>query len=116
MRLKDLELDAQLDVPRDAGSAIKALAAGTADAVAQRLAYRFILDNLAGVDRMSFVLAGDMPMVLAWREGRRFVGVQLRRIVDTPMTDEPEVLPPARTMTERAKRRGVEAPEAPKSE
>jgi hypothetical protein len=107
MRLKDLELDAQLEVPREAGSALKALAAGAAGPHQQMVAYRFILDALCGVDRMSFVLADDVPMVMAWREGRRYVGLQLRRIVDAPMSDpEPPPEPPARTMTERHRRRG----------
>jgi hypothetical protein len=106
MRLKDLEADAQVEVPRETGRAVKALAAGRASELQQIEAYRFILDNLAGTDRMSFVLADDVPMVMAWREGRRFVGLQLRRIVAAPMVEEPEPeLPPARTMTERAKRR-----------
>ena len=56
---------------------------------------------------MSFLLVDDIPMVMAWREGRRWVGLMLRRIVAEPMADpEPPPLPPARTMTERARRRG----------
>jgi hypothetical protein len=107
MRLKELELDAQLEVPREVGSALKALAIGSAGTHQQMIAYRFILDALCGVDRMSFILADDVPMVLAWREGRRYVGLQLRRIVEAPMQDpEPPPLPIPRTMTERARRRG----------
>jgi len=110
MRLKDLEADAQIGVPRETGRAVKALANGTANAWQQTEAFKFILDSLAGTDRMSFVLADDVPMVMAWREGRRFVGLQLRRIVATPMTEEAEPeLPPARTMTERARRRDPSA-------
>lgn len=107
MRLKELELDAQLEVPREVGAALKALAIGGAGQHQQLIAYRFILEALCGVDRMSFILADDLPMVMAWREGRRFVGLQLRRIVEAPMSDpEPPPMPIARTMTERARRRG----------
>jgi hypothetical protein len=84
-----------------------ALAAGTAGPHQQQVAWAFIVDNLAGTDRMSFLAVDDIPMVMAWREGRRWVGLEMRRILAEPMSDpEPPPEPPARTMTERHRRRG----------
>ena len=107
MQLSELERDAQIECPRETGTALKALEAGAANPYQQQLAYRFIVDKLAGTDLMSFMAVDDIPSVMCWREGRRFVGLMLRRIVATPMADpEPPSLPPPRTMTERARRRG----------
>ena len=91
MKLSDIEADTHLDVPVESGRAIKALAAGTANAAQQAEAYRFIVERLAGTDRLSFVVIADLPMdlIMAWREGRRFVGMQLRRIVAAPAPPDP---------------------------
>ena len=107
MHLKDLETGAHWAVPREPGSAIKALATGSAGPHQQKIALDFILHSLCGVDRMSFLIVDDIPMVMAWREGRRYVGLVLRDIINEPMTDpEPPSLPRARTITESYNRRG----------
>lgn len=87
------DLDAQegIEVPREVGHALKALADGTANDAQQKKAYAFILYGLCGVDRASFVHAEDSQLTMAWREGRRFVGRWLRQIVEAPFADPPEV-------------------------
>jgi hypothetical protein len=105
--LKELDYDVQMAVPEAVGEALKAFAIGAAGPEQQRAAYRFIVHDLAGVDRLGFALPGDGD-VMAWRNGRRFVGLQIERIVATPMDGAVERAPPARTMTERARRRGNE--------
>jgi hypothetical protein len=102
--LKDLEADVAMEVPEAAGTALKALARGEADLVQQREAYRFILHELAGVDRLGFALPGDSE-TMAWRNGRRFVGLQMARIVAAPMDEAATPLPRARTITEQVRRR-----------
>lgn len=116
-KLSEIEADSQLDVPREAGRALKAFAEGAANEYQQQLAYRFILEVLCGVDRLSFVPGRENPAdLMIWREGRRFVGQQLRRIVATPMTDEPEPEPPPpRTITERVRRREKRQAQQPES-
>jgi hypothetical protein len=103
--LEDLDYTVNMDIPEAAGVALKALASGTAGAEQQKLAYHFILHNLAGVDQLGFALPGD-PDVMAWRNGRRFVGLQMERIVADPGI-QPAAPLPARTITERVRRRGV---------
>ena len=107
MKLSDFEADSQLDVPRDAGRALKALAAGEANAAQQRMAYRFFVDVLGAKDKLTFrpLVGVDLPLTMAWFEGRRFVAVQAERIVAAPMDDPEPAEPPARTITERAERR-----------
>lgn len=104
-----VEADETIAVERDVGAAIKAFSAGTADAVQQRKVYAYILHALAAVDRASFVRGDDSALLLAHREGRRFVGRHLRRIVETPMADAPddEPAPPHRQTTMTARVEGV---------
>src|SRR6266567_7202850 len=102
MRLSELETDAQLDVPREMGRAVKALASDQRHAAA----WRFIVEELCGHRRLSFVPGRSDPTeLMIWREGRRFVGEWLMRIAEAPMDDETPPEPAARTMTERALRR-----------
>jgi len=99
--LQEIENDAHLVVPREVGGALKALAADPA----HQIAWRFIIDQLCGQRRLSFV--PGMPEgrdMMIWREGRRFVGEWLMRIVETPIP-ETKAEPPARTMAERQRRR-----------
>lgn len=100
--LQQLETDAQLEVPRDIGGAIKTLAADPRYAKA----WNFILGELCGRNRLSFVPNAPEPTeFMIWREGRRFVGEMLARIADTPLREEPAPEPPARSMTAKAERR-----------
>lgn len=63
-------------------AAIRALAEGGADEHQQRMAFGFILSRLCGVDAMSFWPGGeDGKRATDFAEGRRWVGIQLRRIV-----------------------------------
>ena len=91
-------------MPEAAGIALKALALGAAGPEQQKLAYRFIVQDLAAIDRLGFALPGDSE-TMAWRNGRRFVGLQIERIVADPMDGGGAELPSARTLTERARRR-----------
>ena len=103
--LRELEADAQMEVPRDIGRAIKAWKVGAANDEQQRMAYRFVVHTIAAINRPSFALP-DEPSIMGWRQGRRFVGLQLETIAEAPMTDElPPPEPPPRTMTERVARR-----------
>ncbi len=102
MRLADLEADAQLEIPRDIGRAIKMLATDERYATA----WQFIIQRLCGVRRLSFMPGrGEAAELMIWFEGRRFVGEQLLRIVETVIPDETPELLPARTMTEKVRRR-----------
>jgi hypothetical protein len=101
--LKDLDAEVAMEVPQAAGEALKALALGAAGPEQQRAAYHFIVHHLAGVDRLGFALPGDSD-VMAWRNGRRFVGLQIERIVAAPMDEVVSELPRARTITEQARR------------
>jgi hypothetical protein len=102
VRLQKIENDAHLEVPVEIGRAIKALAADER----HRKAWRFIIDQLCGQRRLSFVpgLPEGRDMML-WREGRRFVGEWLLRIAETPIPDETPSEPPARTLVEKQRRR-----------
>ena len=104
--LQEAESAAQITCPIDDGRAIKALAADPAHA----RAWNFILDVLCGVDRMSFALPDDSAATMGWRQGRRFVGLTLRDIVATPIPDAEPAEPPARTITEKARRRAKSKP------
>lgn len=106
--LQQLERDAQLEVPPEIGRAIKALAA---DKTHER-ALRFIIDRLAGYRRLSFVPGlPEARDTMIWLEGRRFVGEQLARLIETPIPEsEPAAEPPARTLTEKARRRAKSQP------
>lgn len=107
MKLSDLETDAQLDVPREMGRAVKALAADPR----HKKAWGFILHQLCGLRRLSFRPGQANPAeLMIWFEGRRFVGEQLLRIAESPIDDETPAEPPARTITERVRRREAKKP------
>lgn len=99
--LQEAESVASLEVPVEMGRAVKALASDER----HRVAWRFIVEVICGTDRMSFALPDESAAVMGWRQGRRFVGLTLRDIAATPIPDAEPVMPPARTMTERARRR-----------
>lgn len=106
MRLSEIEQGAQIEVPRECGEAIKALAKGVASDGQQVLALRFIVEALAGADRMSFVPGvQEAALVAAWKEGRRFVGLKLREIIATPMPERAEPAAPPVNRGPRARRK-----------
>jgi hypothetical protein len=95
MRLSEIEQGAQIEVPRECGEAIKAMSKGAASEGQQMLALRFIVEALAGTDRMSFVPGvNEAALVSAWKEGRRFVGLKLREIIATPIGKRAEPAAP----------------------
>lgn len=99
--LSEAEAAASIQCPKEIGVAIKMLAADPAHA----RAWAFIVDVLCGTDRLSFALPDESPAVMGWRQGRRYVGLTLREIVATPIPEDEPRHPPARTMTETARRR-----------
>ena len=79
--------------------AIQALARGIANEGQQRRAYEFIVDGLCETDRISFTPGGDHgARVTAFAEGKRWIGLQLRRIrrmvPDLVTENRPEPEPP----------------------
>jgi hypothetical protein len=101
MRLQQLEADAELEVPRHIGSQLKEAARQFPDL------FRWIIYDFCGKDRTTYrpVPNIDMSIVMAINEGSRMRGVFLERIINAPMPTETPPEPPARTMTERARRR-----------
>jgi hypothetical protein len=66
-------------------AAVKALAEGKARDDQQKIVLNYIIDNLAGTYDLSYrpdVDGGARDTAFA--EGRRFVGLELRRIISTP--------------------------------
>lgn len=76
------------DDPHPAIAAIKAMAEGNARADQQKTALAFIIDELAGTYDLSFrpdELGGERDTSFA--EGRRYVGLTVRRIIMRPLPD-----------------------------
>jgi len=108
MRLADLEADSQLDVPIDVGHNVKMLAQDPRYA----LAWQFIIEKLCRARALSYIPGRDQATdLMVWFEGRRFVGEQLLRIVEIPIPDAEPKLPPARTITEKVRRRAAKQAE-----
>lgn len=103
LSLKDLERDGQLAVSKEIGAAVKTLAADPA----HQLAWRFIVDELSGRNRLSFwPWVPESRDLMIWFEGRRFVGEWLERLVREPIPEAEKVEPYKRiSTTERARRR-----------
>ena len=81
--------------PHPAVAAIKALSEGKATEYQQKLAFQYIVEVLSGAFDLSFrpdELGGERDTAFA--EGRRSVGLTLRRIILRPMD---ELAPPKRT-------------------
>ena len=63
-------------------AAVRAVAEGGADEHQQRMAFAFICARLCGADKISFWPGGDDGRrATDFAEGRRWVAIQLRRIV-----------------------------------
>jgi hypothetical protein len=90
--------------PEDVRVAMRAWKAGTASAEQQRRAYAFVVDELAGINQIVNAMPGE-ESVVNWRQGCRYVGLQIefaaRVVVDKPEEAEPR----PRTMTGRQGRR-----------
>ena len=83
-------------IPPWAISAVRAIAAGTADEHQQREGLAWIRDGLSARTRMSFWPGGDDGRrATDFAEGRRWVGDQLQRICNlTPGQVDPRGPPP----------------------
>lgn len=104
MRLQD-EADAQIDVPRHIGGQWKEIARQYPDA------YAFLIHQLCAKDRLVFLPLPGLPLelLMAQRDGRRFPAIMLERIVNTPMPEQTPPEPPARTITEKVRRRAAKS-------
>jgi hypothetical protein len=90
------------EIPIEIHRSIKALAADAAHANA----LDFIINILGCRHRFSFVVGvPNADETMLWFEGRRYVGEMLARLIERPIETQAEKKPPARTMTERARRR-----------
>jgi hypothetical protein len=82
--------DAQFARPE--ANAIRAVAAGTATPDQQRLAIAAIGQKACLIDEISYVPGGpDAERATIFAEGRRFVGIQIRRACHLPLEKFPEV-------------------------
>lgn len=90
-------------VPAEMQRALKAL--GTDPA--HEKAVHFLIHTICGRHRASFLVGVPQATeTTAWLEGRRYVGEMLARIIERPIVEDPPPQePPARTMTEQARRR-----------
>lgn len=102
MPLSGSDGDTPIEITRETARMIKALFADPH----HQLALQFIVNDLCGQRRLSFVPGvPEATELMIHREGRRFVGEWLMRIVETAVPDELEDEPVARTMTAKAERR-----------
>lgn len=101
MHLKALEADAEIEVPRDIGGRLKDAARQFPDV------FRWIIYDFCGKDRLVFrpIPHVDMGIVMGFNDGARSRGVLLERIINADMPVEVPPEPPARSMTEKARRR-----------
>lgn len=68
-------------IPQDAALAIKALAAGNANAGQQKRALEYIMFDLARLRDPSFE-DGEKPLKSAHNEGRRYVGLMIAGAIE----------------------------------
>lgn len=65
--------------------ALKALSNGEAEPQQQQRALRWIVHNVCRLNRLSY--QPDSDRATAFAEGRRFVGLQVMRLIQTPNED-----------------------------
>lgn len=93
--------------PPEVRAAIRAWRAGTATESQQLRAYAYVVNELCGITQLHYAMPGE-ESVVNWRQGCRYVGLSIEIAAMLPPEDDntpPE--PPARTMTERARRRAA---------
>ena len=66
-------------------AALKGVAAGTATSEQQQRAMQYILVVLCAVDDMTYRPGEDGRRDSDFSEGARFVGIQIRRLINSPM-------------------------------
>lgn len=101
MKLKELEAYSTLDVPIDAGAQIKEMARQFP------IGFEFIVNSLCATNRLVYqpMASIDVGMLMAWLDGRRFVGVQLGLIIANTIEAPKEPEGPDRSMTAKVERR-----------
>lgn len=90
--------------PAEIRAACRALESGSASEGQQRRLWRFIVYELAGLNQVALTLPAESA-VQNWRAGCRYVGAYLEAARLMPADDPPAPEPPARTATERVRRR-----------
>lgn len=92
-----------IEVPEEMQGAIKALG----NDPVHRRAVDYIIDVVCGRHRLSFVAGvANSAETMVWFEGKRSIGETLARMIERPMDKKSAPpLPPARTHTEKARRR-----------
>lgn len=100
--LRELEADAQVECAREVGHNIKAFW----NDPKYRLTRDFLINDLCRVHRLSSALPGADA---DWKNGRRWPGLVLEQLATAPMDDPVPPEPPARTMTEKARRRAAQS-------
>lgn len=79
----------RLTITKPEAASLRALATGTADATQQRLALACIRQKICFVDQSSF--AGPDTHQSAFNEGKRAVGIEIRRVICAPLSEFQEV-------------------------
>lgn len=90
--------------PPEVRAAIRAWHAGTANAEQQQRAYRYVVEELAGITQLTYAMPGE-ESVVNWRQGCRYVGLAIEAARLLPADEEKPPEPRPRTMTERVERR-----------
>lgn len=67
--------------PQNVTMALKSLASGTASAEQQKIAVKYIVEDLAGAGGLSYEPGEGGDRDTAFREGRRFVGLRIKEEV-----------------------------------
>jgi hypothetical protein len=98
--LRELDQDFMMEVPREDGRKLQAMFRAHPEAT------DILLRDFCGIYRSSYVPGSDAPIAMAVRVGEQRVGLKIIRIRDAVIPEDPTPPePPARTMTEKARRR-----------
>ena len=78
-------------------ASLRAVARGIADETQQKKAWDWIVYQLAAYNDLSYWPGGDDGRATAFKEGRRFVGAQMLKMLQPALTpSEPDEAPPKR--------------------
>lgn len=91
-------------LPAPERAALRALKAGKASAEQQQMAYRVIVHDICGILQIANAMPGE-ESVVNWRAGCRWPGLYIEAQILLPAEDDPPPEPPARTITEKVRRR-----------
>ncbi len=90
---------ADAEIPQSTIAAVKALSRGEATEGQQIAALNFIIDDLCAVYDLSY--RPDRPQATAFMEGRRFVGLQIRKTIQLKLAREDNARTSNRSDTEQ---------------